>query len=136
MQIVIGAIDCQVKTIDMQEEGLKDVFFHPRLQLLQPRVGLNMSFHGCLGAPEDDYLCPLIEYRPVINLESEHSLSEVDCHLTDIDMTRKLIGHLRANHCTDTEMPRLSCQMQETLKEDVVFTNLDMCKRYLTPGHV
>ena len=63
VQIVIGAIDCQVRTVDMQEEGLKDTLYHPRLQLLKPRVGLNLAFHGCLGTQENDYLCPLIEYR-------------------------------------------------------------------------
>ena len=42
VQLVVGAIDCQVETIDMQKEELKNTFYHPRLQLLQPKAGLNM----------------------------------------------------------------------------------------------
>ena len=136
VQIVIGAIDCQVEMIDMRKEGLKDVYFHPGLQLPKPKVGLNMPFHGCLGAQENDYMCPLIEYRPVINLESEHSLNEIDLQLIDVDLIRKLIGHLKSNHYIDPEMIRLSCQLQEILKEDVAVTNLELCRRPLTPGHV
>ena len=85
VQLVVGAIDWQVETMDMQKEELKNTFYHPRPQLLQPKAGLNMSFHGCLGASEDDFLCPLIKYRPSVNLEFEQSLSEADCHLTDTD---------------------------------------------------
>ena len=68
-EIVVGVLDCQVTVIDMQGEGLNNVQYHPRLQLLQPRVGLTMAFHGCLGAQDNDYMCPLPEYRPAINFE-------------------------------------------------------------------
>ena len=59
VEIVVGAMDCQVTVIDMRGEGLNNIQYHPRLQLLQPRVGLAMAFHGCLGAQDNDYMCPL-----------------------------------------------------------------------------
>ena len=122
--------------IDMREEKLNNVQYHPRLQLLEPRVGLAMAFHGCLGAQEDDYLCPLPEYRPAINFEHGLPSTRDDLYLTDTELIRKLIGHLESNHYMDPEMIRLSCQLQEILGENAVVTKFEPCNRPLTPGHV
>ena len=95
-----------------------------------------MAFHGCLGAQDNDYLCPLPEYRPAINFEHGCPSAGVDLHLTDTDLIRKLIGHLEANHYMDPEMIRLSHQLQKIMAEKVVVTKFEPCKRPLTPGHV
>ena len=58
VQIVIGVLDCQVETVSMQGEGLKNSFLHPQLQLLQPKAGLNMLFKGAL-APLKMIFCAL-----------------------------------------------------------------------------
>ena len=107
VEIVIGSMDCQVKVMDMREEKLNNVQYHPRLQLLEPRVGLAMAFNGCLGAQEDHYLCPLPEYRPAINFEHGLPSTRDDLYLTDTELIRKLIGHLESNHYMDPEMIRL-----------------------------
>ena len=51
-----------------------------------------MAFHGCLGAQETDYLSPLIEYRPTIDLEPGNALNEIDLHLTDVDLIKNSLG--------------------------------------------
>ena len=55
VQIVIGVLDCQVDTVSMQKEGLKNAFLHPRLLLLQAKAGVGLSFQGCMGASEEDF---------------------------------------------------------------------------------
>ena len=50
-------------------------------------------------------------------MELEHSLTEVNCYLTDVDLVKKLIGHFRANHFTDIEMTRISYLLEEVLNE-------------------
>ena len=120
----------------MQKEGSKSAFLHPRLQLLQAKVGVGMSFQGFLGASEDDFRCPPAEFRPNVNMEPEHSLTDVNCHLTDVSLVTKLIGHLKANHFTNIEMTRISLLLKETLNEKVKVTVMDICKRPLIPGHI
>ena len=104
----MGFLDCQVETVSMQKEGLKNAFLHPRLQLLQAKAGVGMSFQGCMGASENYFRCPLIGFRPSVNMELEHSLTEVNCQLTDVSLVIKLIAHLRVNHFSNIEMTRIS----------------------------
>ena len=112
----------------MRKEGLKNAFLHPRLQLLQAKAGIGLSFQGCMGASEDDFWCPLIEFRPSINMELEPSLTEVSCQLTDVSLVKKLIANLRANHFSNIEMTRISFLLEEILSEQIEVTVMDICK--------
>ena len=70
-----------------------------------------------MGASEDDFRCPLIEFRPSIDKELEPSLMEVSCQLTDVSLVKKLIAHLRANHFSNIEMTRTLFLLEETLSD-------------------
>ena len=61
---------------------------------------------------------------------------EDDLHLTDIDLIRKLIGHLEANHYMETKMVKLSQLLQNIIGEKVIVKKFEPCKRPIAPGHV
>ena len=80
-----------------------------------------------MGATEDDFRCPLVEFRPNINMELEHSPTEVNCQLSDVDLVKKLIAHLRENHFSNIGMIRISFLLEETISEKIEVKVMDNC---------
>ena len=44
VQLVVGVLDAQTFPVDMRKLGFRDVSLHPRLQLLEAKLGVVLSF--------------------------------------------------------------------------------------------